>query len=105
MEAIDTLYSDDVVSVEAMDSEEMPAEIRGIAQIRGKNQWWFENNEVHEATAQGPYPHNDKFAVKYSYDITAKAGPNKGNRMKFDEVAIYTTANGKITREEFFYET
>ncbi|MBI2214337.1 MAG: nuclear transport factor 2 family protein, partial [Acidobacteria bacterium] len=40
IEAIDTLYSQDIVSIEAMGNEEMPAEMSGIAAIKGKNEWW-----------------------------------------------------------------
>ena len=44
MEAIDSLYSKDIVSVEATGSEEMPREMKGIDKIRGKNRWWYENH-------------------------------------------------------------
>jgi ketosteroid isomerase-like protein len=103
LDAIDSLYSADIVSVEAHGSPEMPAEMRGIDKIRGKNQWWYDNNEVHSAKVEGPYPHNDRFAVRFHYEVTPKAGPQKGKRLKMDEVGIYTVKNGKIVREEFFY--
>jgi len=102
--AIDELYGKDIVSVEAMESPEMPAEMRGIDQIRGKNDWWFENHEVHSGVASGPYPNKDKFAVNFKYDITPKAGPMAGKRVKMDEVALYTVKDGKIVREEFYYD-
>jgi hypothetical protein len=103
MEAIDSLYDKSIVSVEAHGSPEMPAEMRGIDKIRGKNQWWNENNEVHSAKVEGPFPHNDRFAVKFQWDVTPKAGPGKGKRMQMNEIGIYTVKNGKIVREEFFY--
>ena len=103
MEAIEALYDKGIVSVEAMSSPEMPAEMRGIDKIKGKNQWWYENNEVHSAKVEGPFPHNDRFAVKFHFDVTPKAGPQKGKRFQMDEVGIYTVKNGKIVREEFFY--
>ncbi|HEV8659951.1 MAG TPA: nuclear transport factor 2 family protein [Thermoanaerobaculia bacterium] len=103
MEAIDKLYSKDVVSIEAQGSPEMPAEMRGIDKIRGKNQWWFENNEVHSTTVEGPFAHNDRFAVKFHYEMSPKSGPNKGKKTKMEEVGVYTVKDGKIVREEFFY--
>jgi ketosteroid isomerase-like protein len=103
VEAVDTLYGPDIVSVEAVSMPDMPAEMNGIDAVRGKNQWWLDNHEIHSASAEGPYPHGDKFAVKYAYDVTSKAGPMAGNRMKMDEVAVYTVRDGKIVREEFFY--
>jgi len=103
VEAVDTLYSPDIVSVEAMGNPDMPAEQRGIDAIRGKNQWWLNTHEIHSASAEGPYPHQDRFAVKYHYDVTAKEGPMAGQRFAMDEVAVYTVQDGKIVREEFFY--
>ncbi|HXI12256.1 MAG TPA: nuclear transport factor 2 family protein [Thermoanaerobaculia bacterium] len=105
MEAIDSLYSKDIVSIEAMSMPEMPREMRGIDQIREKNKWWVENNEVHGVSVEGPFPNEDRFIVKYNLDITAKVGPMAGKRMKMDEVGLYTVKEGKVVREEFFYET
>jgi ketosteroid isomerase-like protein len=102
-EAIDQLYSPDIVSVEAFGSEQMPQVQKGIDAVRGKNQWWFDNNELHSGSADGPYPNGDRFAVHYRYDITAKAGPTAGQRMQFNEVALYTVKDDKIVKEEFFY--
>ena len=103
LDAVNTLYSPDIVSVEAMQNGPMPAEQRGIDAIRGKNQWWMDNHEVHAASTEGPYPNGDRFTVKYHYEVTPKTGPMSGKRMAMDEVALYTVANGKIVKEEFFY--
>jgi hypothetical protein len=103
MDAINSLYDKNIVSVEAMGNEQMPREMKGIDKIKGKNQWWYENHEVHGAKIEGPFPNEDRFAVKFHYDVTAKQGPNKGKRFQMDEVGVYTVKNGKIVREEFFY--
>ena len=104
IKAVDELYAKDAVSIEAVGNAQAPAEMRGIDQIRGKNQWWLDNHEIHTARAEGPFPHNDRFAVKYHYDVTAKEGPMAGKRMKMDEVGVYTVKDGKVVREEFFYD-
>jgi ketosteroid isomerase-like protein len=104
LEAVDTLYDPDIVSVEVVGNEQMPKVQNGIDAIRKKNQWWVENHDVHAASAEGPYPHDDRFAVKFHYEVTPKSGPMQGKRMSMDEVALYTVANGKIVREEFFYD-
>jgi hypothetical protein len=49
LDAITKLYSPKIVSIESVGSKEMPAEMTGIDAIRQKNEWWFENNEVHKA--------------------------------------------------------
>lgn len=103
LDAISSLYDKDIVSVEAVEAE-MPREMHGIDKVVAKNKWWYENNEIHHGTADGPFPNRDRFAVIFHYETTAKAGPRKGQRMKFDEVGLYTVKNGKIVREEFFYD-
>ena len=100
--AIETLYSPNIVSVEAMDMPGMPAEMRGMEAIVGKNKWWLENHEVHSATCEGPFPHGDRFIVRFTYDVTNKPSQK---RMLMDEMALYAVENDKIVREEFFYVT
>ena len=106
LDAISSLYSKDIVSVEAMASPSgaFPQEVRGMEKVVEKNRWWYENNEIHHASAEGPFPHKDRFAVIFHYETSAKSGPLKGKRLKFDEVAIFTVKDGKIVREEFFYD-
>ena len=102
-DAINSLYSPDIVSIESMGNETMPRESKGIDAIRGKNQWWGENNEVHSATVDGPFVGNDdKFAVYYNYDCTFKP---TGKRSNMEEMALYTVKDGKVVREQFFYRT
>jgi ketosteroid isomerase-like protein len=102
-DAINSLYSPDIVSIESMGNETMPREMRGIDAIRGKNQWWAENNETHGATVEGPFlGPDDKFAVYYNYDTTFKP---TGQRSNMEEMALYTVKDGKVVREQFFYRT
>ncbi|MBV8833854.1 MAG: nuclear transport factor 2 family protein [Acidobacteriaceae bacterium] len=103
MEAVDTLYSPHIVSVEPMGGPGMPARQEGIKAIREKNEWWANNHEVHSAEAEGPWPHGDRFIVRFKLDVTGKDGPMKGKRMNLDETALYTVKDGKITEEQFFY--
>jgi hypothetical protein len=104
LDAISSLYSPDIVSVEAMANAEFPAEMRGIDKVVAKNKQWYDMNEIHHASAEGPFPHGDRFAVVFHYETTTRSGPRQGQRMKFDEVALYTVKGGKIVREEFFYD-
>src|SRR5262249_49624461 len=99
---VDTLYAPEIVSVEAADMPNMPREQRGVGACHAKAKWWQENNEVHSVKVAGPFPHEDRFAVHFTYDITSKRDKK---RTTMDEVALYTVKNGKIVREEFFYPT
>jgi ketosteroid isomerase-like protein len=101
-DAINTLYSPDIVSVESMGNETMPREMKGLDAIRGKNQWWAENNQVHSADVDGPFVGEDKFAVYYNFDVTFKP---TGKRNRMEEMALYNVQDGKIVREQFFYRT
>ena len=102
MDAINTLYSPDIVSIESMGNEQMPREMKGIDAIRQKNKWWGENNEVHSSVVDGPFVGEDKFAVYYNYDVTFKP---TGQRTPMEEMALYTVKDGKVVREQFFYRT
>jgi ketosteroid isomerase-like protein len=102
IDAINTLYSPDIVSVESMGNAQMPAETRGLDAIRKKNEWWAANNEVHSAEVDGPFIGEDKFSVYYKYDITSKP---QNRRAIMEEMALYTVRDGKVVREQFFYKT
>jgi Zn ribbon nucleic-acid-binding protein len=105
LDAINALYADNIVSVEAVDcgSSDMPQTMTGIDAVRGKNKWWSENHEVHSGEVKGPFPHGDRFILIFKYDVTPKCGPAAGNRTQMVEAGLFTTDNGKITKEEFFY--
>ena len=102
-QAIESLYAPNIVSIEATPTPNFPQRLEGIEAIKGKNEWWEKNHEVHRAEARGPFPHGDRFVVYFNYDVTAKDGPMKAQRMQIDEAALYTVKNGKIAQEEFFY--
>ena len=99
-EAVNTLFSADIVSVEAGAPAGQDATTKGIAGVRGKGKWWVDNHTVHDAKAEGPWPHGDRFIVRFTYDVTFKPD-NK--RFTMEEAALYTVANGKVVKEEFFY--
>ena len=103
LESINTLYSENIESVEASEPQQGGQRVtKGIEGVRGKNQWWSENHEIHSAAVHGPYPHgDDRFAVRFEYDVTNKPS---GQRIKMDEVGVFTVDNGKIVKEEFFYD-
>jgi ketosteroid isomerase-like protein len=103
IEAIDALYSPDIVSIEAGAPPGGSAKSEGLAAVKGKGEWWVANHEVHGGDVQGPFPHGDRFVVRFTYDITPKAGPMAGKRITMDEAALYTVKDGKIVHEEFFY--
>jgi len=101
-EAMETLYSPDIVSVEVMGMPNMPREISGIKAVGEKGKWWAENHVIHSAEVEGPWPNENQFIVRFKYDVTSKP---MNKRIQMDEIGLYTVENGKVVREQFFYQT
>lgn len=93
-------YADTIVSVEAFAMPGQPQVQEGIEAIKGKNQWFAENCEVHGLELSGPIVAGDHFAVTMKLDVTTKA---TGKRELMEEVCVYEVKDGKIVREQFFY--
>ena len=97
-EALDTLYDQDVVSVEAFSMSGGSPEMRGKEGVRGKIDWWVNAMEVHSFDASEPFVAHDRFVVQYDADVTDKQSKQ---RRQMSEVGVYTVKNGKIVQEEF----
>jgi ketosteroid isomerase-like protein len=104
MQAVEELYAPNIVCIEAAAMPDMPQRMEGIDAIRKKSEWWYENHTIHSGEAKGPWPHGDRFIVHFKYDVTSKVGPMAGKRMTIDEAGLYTVKDGKIVKEEFFYD-
>ncbi len=91
-------WSDDIVSIEAMDGP--MARIEGRAAVAGKGEWWYGAHDVHSVETFGPWVNGDQFSVRWVMDVTQK---ETGNRMTMDEIALFTVKDGKIVEERFFY--
>ncbi|MEM1165044.1 MAG: SnoaL-like domain-containing protein [Planctomycetota bacterium] len=101
--AVEECYADNIVSVEATSTPDapMPREMTGKEMVLGKTDWWYDNHEMHGGTVDGPFMHgDDRFALIFDFDVTFKP---TSQRMQMREVGLYTVADGKISREEFYY--
>src|SRR5262245_44011990 len=98
----DELYAKNAVSVEATPPPGGDRTAKGLDAIRSKGKDWQESHIVHRADVSGPFPNDNRFAVRFVFDVTDKPS---GKRTTMDEVGLFTIENGKITREEFFYPT
>jgi hypothetical protein len=99
-EAYTTLYSPDIVSVEAGGPPGASREAKGLAACGVKGKQFRERNELHSVQVEGPFPHDDRFAILLRYDLTTRA---TNQRAPMTEIALYTVKGDKIVREEFFY--
>jgi len=92
----------EIVSVEAAAPPGGAAESRGVKAVAEKGKQWIANHEVHSSKLEGPWPHGNRFVVRFTFDVTNKPS---GRRLQMDEVGVFTVENEKIVREEFFYPT
>ena len=95
-----TLYHEDIISVEAARRKTGSFETAGKAAVIEKSKEWAGAHEIHGATTDGPFLLGDQFAVLFDFDVTPKATGKRGHNR---EVAVYTAKDGLIVREEFFY--
>ena len=98
-EAIDKLYSPDIVRVEAMEMPNIGQTQQGLEAVKGKNTWWEQGHEILGRKVDGPYPNGNQFIVHFQYDVTPR---HTGTRTTVEEMGLYTVENGKIAKEEFF---
>jgi SnoaL-like protein len=99
-EAMKSLYSPDIVSVEAGAPPGQSREAKGIAAVMAKGEWWTANHDVHSVVVEGPLVADTHFAVTFKMDVTFKP---ESKRFKMEEVAVYKVAGDKVVYEQFFY--
>jgi hypothetical protein len=99
-EAIEALYSPEIVSMEAGAPPGGSREVKGMDAVRGKGKWWMDNHEMHSIKVEGPPVAASHFAVTFKIDVTFKP---ESKRFLMEEVAVYKVVDGKVVYEEFFY--
>jgi len=98
--AMETLYSPDIVSMEAGAPPGGSREAKGLEAVKAKSEWWAANHDIHSMTVAGPLVAGSHFTAVFKMDVTFKP---QGKRFQMEEVAVYKVADGKIVYEEFFY--
>ena len=99
-QALDDLYSPDIVSMEAGAPPGQSREAKGIAAVKAKTEYWVSNHEIHSFKVEGPLVAGPYFSTVFKMDVTFKP---QNRRFQMEEVAVYKVADGKIVYEEFFY--
>ena len=100
-EATKTLYSTEIVSVEAGAPPGQSRESKGLEAVLAKGEWWVANHEVHSSKVEGPLVAGPYFSVVFKMDLTSKP---QNRRFSMEEVGLYKVADGKVVHEEFFYQ-
>ncbi len=101
LELIESLYSDDAVSIEPFAMPGAGRTTEGKAELLGKSQAFDTIFRVESQKISDPWPHGyDKFAVHMTFEMTHI---ESGSTRSMDEIAVMTIRDGKICSEEFFY--
>jgi hypothetical protein len=99
-EAQDQLYSKDAVSVE-MEGSQGLGNAKGLDAIREKGKQFNAMVEaVHGGSVGDPIVQGNWFAVTMTMDATMKGR----GRVNMQEICVYQVKDGKIVREQFFYD-
>lgn len=73
----------------------------GLARLTVDMQTFADAHDFHYLRIEGPLVVGDTFAVALTFRATPRAG---GASFDVPELGVYTVKNGKIVREQFFYE-
>ena len=93
----DELYSDKVVSIESDGTTCI-----GLDEMAHKGRQWDASiQELHSSEIGPPVVSGNYFSLAMNMIVTYKGamGP-----VKFEEICIYHVKNGKIDKEQFFYD-
>ncbi len=98
----DELFAEDAVSI---DPDDLPQDAlgnaQGLAEIRHKGrQFEARTEKVHGIQVSDPVVAGNWFSVSMALDATMK----ERGRMTLREICVYHVSNGRIDREQFFFD-
>ena len=103
-EVMERFYAENIVSVEPVTMPGQTSPItEGLPAVLAMSQQWGADNEVHSCTVSQPIITGSHFAVTMQLDVTCKSMGNA--RFTMEEIAVYKVQDGKIIRQQFFYNT
>lgn len=95
----DELFAENAVSVEPPNVPGMQS-VEGLAAIKEKGRQFNESvEEMHDGYSTDPVVAGNFFSVAMGLDATMKGM----GRMRMDEIAVYEVKDGKIVKEQFFF--
>jgi ketosteroid isomerase-like protein len=98
----DELFAEDAENIEMPEMADGPlGNARGLPAMRRKAQAWSEGVEqVHSSSVGDPVVAGSWFALPMTMDVT----PKGRGRVAMDELCLYRVRDGRIVREQFFYD-
>ncbi len=92
------LYSPDIVSIEPGGDNPVST---GMEEVAKKGEWWRDTFEMHSTSVSSPIVADNWFSVRFEMDVTHRPS---GHRSQSSEIAVFQVADGKIVKEQFFYD-
>jgi hypothetical protein len=94
------LYTSTAVSIEPENASNLPLVVKGIDELRKKEGLFFSQvEEMHEGYMSEPVVSTFFFSMMTGMDVTMKGKQRK----KKEQICVFEVRNGKIVREQFFY--
>src|SRR6266700_5968829 len=82
-EAMNTLYSSEIVSVEPGAPPGQSPEAKGLAAVKAKSEFWNTNHDIHSFSVDGPLVAGSHFSVVFKMDVTFKP---QSRRFQMEEI-------------------
>ena len=101
IDAINELYSDNIVSIEPEGSPMQEKTIGKKAVLESTNRWYSSVEQLHSFHISDPIVSSNFFACTMNFDITFK----DHGRNAMDELCVYEVKDGRIVTAQFFYNT
>ena len=97
---IDELYSSNILSIEPENASEVPIKVEGTKAYKEKEKIFFQMVEqYHGGFCKEPSVSTFHFACAMGMDVTIK-----GKRKIKEEIGVFEVRDGKIIKEQFFYD-
>ena len=97
---LNELYAPGIVSLEPVNDTHLPDRVEGLEAYRAKEALFYRQvEEMHGSYMAPPIVATYHFAMMSGMDVTMKGK----ERMKKDQIGVFQVRDGKIFREQWFY--
>ncbi|MDJ1466925.1 SnoaL-like domain-containing protein [Xanthocytophaga flava] len=95
------LYASDAVSIEPENDSKLPLVVTGIDALRQKESLFFSQVEqMHSSYMSELVVSTFFFSMMTGMDVTMQGKPRKNK----EQICVFEVRNGKIVKEQFFYD-
>ncbi|MGB3801063.1 MAG: SnoaL-like domain-containing protein [Lewinella sp.] len=95
------LYSPDIISLEPLNDSQLPRRTEGMAAYREKEKLYFgQIEQMYASFLSPPAVSTVHFTVMLGMDVTIRGKSRKEKK----EIGVFEVRDGKIVREEWFYD-